>query len=258
MKKINLLSIFAFVVFYFFSLNTAGTIKLKWDAPGDPSIAGYKIYYGTSSQHYTKEINAGNVTNYTIRSLENCTAYYLALKSYNDSGIESIEYSNEVSGMPKPIIQSVFPASGEQGENLTITIIGENFDEGVRPEFENHDIKVIDCMQISCNEIEVDIIIKGGDGEKPAELGNGAVSVINSDNVTGSLAAAFEVKINTNFLDINNDGIINGLDLAFLALHFGTQEGDNDYEPSVDFNGDGWIDGNDLATLSSYFGENIN
>jgi hypothetical protein len=79
-----------------------GATKLTWEAPttvsdGTPltDLAGYKIYYGTSSGNYTEVIDAGNVTTYTVGSLPPGT-YYFAVTAYNGSGNES-DYSNEAS-----------------------------------------------------------------------------------------------------------------------------------------------------------------
>ncbi len=79
-----------------------GSATLAWSAPttntdGTPltDLAGYKVYYGTSSGNYTQSINIGNVTTYTVSNLSPGT-YYFSVTSYDSSGIEST-YSNEVS-----------------------------------------------------------------------------------------------------------------------------------------------------------------
>ncbi len=84
---------------------TASTKKavVSWTAPtvnidGTPllDLAGYKIYYGTSSGNYTTILNVGNVTTYTISNLTPGT-YYFAVTAYDTQNLEST-YSNEVSG----------------------------------------------------------------------------------------------------------------------------------------------------------------
>jgi hypothetical protein len=71
-------------------------VTLRWEANTDPSIAGYKIYYGGSSGSYQVVTDAGMNTVYTISNLESGSTYYFAATAYNTSGIES-GYSNEVS-----------------------------------------------------------------------------------------------------------------------------------------------------------------
>ncbi len=81
----------------------AGTASLSWVAPttnvdGTPltDLAGYKIYYGTSSGNYTSNINIGNATNYQVANLTNGLIYYFAVTASDTSGNES-GYSNEAS-----------------------------------------------------------------------------------------------------------------------------------------------------------------
>lgn len=55
--------------------------------------------------------------------------------------------------------------------------------------------------------------------------------------------------------DANRDGIVDGLDLAILGLHFGAEYCDGlAFANDADFNDDDLIDGADLARLTSYFG----
>jgi len=77
-----------------------GKIKLTWDANKEPDIAGYKVYYGTTPGKYGTGIDVGNVTEYTLEGLVNGRRYYVAIKAYTRSGIESA-FSQEVSGAAK-------------------------------------------------------------------------------------------------------------------------------------------------------------
>ncbi|MGO9379291.1 MAG: PKD domain-containing protein [Dissulfurispiraceae bacterium] len=83
--------------------NAYSSVTLNWSSvttydDGTPltDLAGYYIYYGTSSGVYTNEINVGNVTTYTFANLPPGT-YYFATTAYDTSGIQSV-YSNEISG----------------------------------------------------------------------------------------------------------------------------------------------------------------
>jgi len=76
-----------------------GSATLAWNAPttytdGTPAtVAGFKIYYGTSSGNYTTTIDAGNVTTFTVNNLSPGT-YYFTVTAYDASRVES-NYSNE-------------------------------------------------------------------------------------------------------------------------------------------------------------------
>jgi hypothetical protein len=79
-----------------------GSATLGWSASttnvdGTPltDLAGYKIYYGTSSGSYSKVIDVGNITTFVVNNLTAGT-YYFTVTAYNIYGSES-GYSNEAS-----------------------------------------------------------------------------------------------------------------------------------------------------------------
>ena len=81
----------------------AGTATLTWQQPttyedGTPltDLAGYKIYYGTSSGVYPNTINVGNVLTYQLPNLTDGVTYYFNVTAYNTGLIES-GYATEVS-----------------------------------------------------------------------------------------------------------------------------------------------------------------
>ncbi len=82
-----------------------GTVTLAWDANKEPTLGGYKIYYGTTSGSYENSIDVGlaaqlpdQATTYTLAGLIKDQRYYIAITAYdtfkNESGL-----SNEVSGV---------------------------------------------------------------------------------------------------------------------------------------------------------------
>ena len=71
-------------------------VTLAWDANPEPDIAGYILYYGTTSRGYHSSINVGNMTNATVSTLTEGQTYYLAVTAVNSAGLES-EPSNEIS-----------------------------------------------------------------------------------------------------------------------------------------------------------------
>lgn len=80
-----------------------GQATLSWTAPTTnvdstplTDLAGYKVYYGTSSGSYNSTIDAGNVTSTNIINLTEKVTYYFAVTAYDTAGNES-SYSNEVS-----------------------------------------------------------------------------------------------------------------------------------------------------------------
>ena len=80
---------------------------MAWDTPttnadGSPltDLAGYWIYYGTSSGSYIGKTYAGSVTTYTLTNLTKGQTYYIVATSIDTSNNESA-FSNEVSGSAK-------------------------------------------------------------------------------------------------------------------------------------------------------------
>jgi hypothetical protein len=73
--------------------------NLAWDAVTDPSLSGYRVYYGTAPgtyfQAFGQGLNVGNVPAYTVTGLSSGTRYYFAVTAVDTAGNEST-YSNEV------------------------------------------------------------------------------------------------------------------------------------------------------------------
>ncbi|MCK4824003.1 fibronectin type III domain-containing protein [bacterium] len=80
----------------------AASVTLTWNRNQEPDIAGYKIFYGTRSRQYTNSITVYDSANqplqrkYTVAGLSEGTTYYLALKTFDQAGQESV-YSGETS-----------------------------------------------------------------------------------------------------------------------------------------------------------------
>ncbi|MBM3149383.1 MAG: hypothetical protein FJZ88_05055, partial [Chloroflexi bacterium] len=94
---------FAFITFltlFFFLLSSytfAAQIRLAWDPNTESNLAGYRVYYGTTSGTYGTPTNVGNVTTYTLTNLTLAQTYFIAVTAYDTSNNES-GYSNEVNG----------------------------------------------------------------------------------------------------------------------------------------------------------------
>lgn len=77
------------------SLARAQSVTLAWDANTESDLAGYKLAYGTASKSYSKEIDVGKQTTYTVSGLDTTKDTYFAVRAYSTSGLHSA-YSNEV------------------------------------------------------------------------------------------------------------------------------------------------------------------
>ena len=75
--------------------NVDGTVTLAWDPNSEIDLAGYKVYWGSTSGSYGTPVTLGKVTTFTTPKLANGT-WYFAVTAHNTGGLES-GFSNEVS-----------------------------------------------------------------------------------------------------------------------------------------------------------------
>ncbi len=91
-----------------------------WDANPETNIAGYRLYYGSSSGNYTQSVDVGKVTQATIASLTPGATYYAAVTAYNTSAVEGAKSAEVVftaaaatsSTSSKPSVSLTSPTSG--------------------------------------------------------------------------------------------------------------------------------------------------
>lgn len=108
----------------------AGTVDMRWDPVGDSDLAGYRVYYGTDPGSLTQSKDVGLATSTQLTGLDNCTVWYASVRAYDEGGLESPADSNLVEGYPRPVVSNVSPSRIEQGQTLTLTVSGTNFDRG--------------------------------------------------------------------------------------------------------------------------------
>jgi hypothetical protein len=77
----------------------AQTVTLAWDPSPSSGIAGYYVYVGTQSRHYTWAVDAGNTTTYTVGGLNVGTTYCFSVQAYNTAHQQSA-FSGEVCTVP--------------------------------------------------------------------------------------------------------------------------------------------------------------
>jgi hypothetical protein len=97
----------------------AAEIKLAWNSNTEDDLAGYNVYYGISSGVYDYVVDArkatqlpDNVTTYTLNGLTLGQTYFIVVTAYDSSGNES-EYSNEVLGTAKGVVEILAPGAAE-------------------------------------------------------------------------------------------------------------------------------------------------
>jgi hypothetical protein len=93
---IFLLTPLAFGLWPFASAAQAAAVTLAWDENAEMDVAGYRVYFGTTSRYYTTMISVGNKTTCTVTNLTPGRTYYFAATAYDNNGNES-GFSQEIS-----------------------------------------------------------------------------------------------------------------------------------------------------------------
>jgi hypothetical protein len=93
---LNLFLVLTFLLIPLFAETSgAATVTLAWDPNPEPSVAGYRLYLGTTPGYYTSSVDVASSTHATISSLIEGVTYYMAVTAYDASGNQS-GYSNEI------------------------------------------------------------------------------------------------------------------------------------------------------------------
>ena len=94
-KRGGALAVLASVLVLFPMIAYGAAVGLAWDANTESDLAGYKVYYGTTSGNYSQSIDVGNTTEYTLTGLAENVTYYIAVTAY-DLGNNESAYSVEL------------------------------------------------------------------------------------------------------------------------------------------------------------------
>jgi hypothetical protein len=143
----------------------AANIQLAWDPP-PVQVMGYKLYYGQNSRDYSKIVDVGSQTSYTLSGLQGDQDYYITVTAYDDMGNES-PFADEVSAffttansaLREPITPDAIRPAAE--------VARSNGDEGATqhrtashrsdmPAFMNSTLPHLASEQIESGEISVD------------------------------------------------------------------------------------------------------
>lgn len=107
---------------FFFSREAyAAQVTLAWNRNSEPTVAGYKVYYGTASRAYSAVIDVGNWTSCVISGLQNGITYFFTATAYDSAGNES-DFAAEVSyTVPTGASPSPDPSSTTETSPATAT-----------------------------------------------------------------------------------------------------------------------------------------
>ena len=92
---------------------TTPPINLIWNANPEPELAGYKVYYGTTSRVYTQSVDIGNQTTAALTNLSVGVTYFSVVTAYDAQRLESppsVEISFTPVALPPPPHPPVRPS----------------------------------------------------------------------------------------------------------------------------------------------------
>jgi len=86
---------FLTMIFFLSTPVQSAQVTLQWDPNLEADLAGYRVYYGTSSGNYSHSLDVGKTTTCTVSNLQDGMPYYFAATAYDTAFAES-EFSSEV------------------------------------------------------------------------------------------------------------------------------------------------------------------
>ena len=97
-SRIPALAVLAIIPVFFIASQVclAAQVTLAWDPNPEPSVSGYRVYYGTASYYYTAVVDVGNQTALTISGLLPGMTYFFSATAYNESTGDESYFSGEI------------------------------------------------------------------------------------------------------------------------------------------------------------------
>ncbi len=183
------LRLFPFIFLLVASAAFAANVTLGWDRNPEGDIAGYRLYYGTSSRLYTANLDVGNTDQHTVTGLAAGTTYYFAATAYDISGAESA-YSAEVLHTTDIITHTITALAGNNGRISPAGSLTVN--EGTNRTFSIHPDPSYQVLNVKVDGVSA-----------------GTVSSYTFSNITGdhTIEAAFAYAAPPPLADSDGDGV---------------------------------------------------
>lgn len=126
-KAVLIIALLLAVVESAFSQNSLANVTLAWDPSPDPTVVGYRVYYGIASLLYTNFVEVDQGTSVTISNLTDGLVYYFAATTVDVSGLESdfsAELADPLGALPCTIIFTdvIQPYDGTPKSITTTTV----------------------------------------------------------------------------------------------------------------------------------------
>ncbi|MDQ0089505.1 hypothetical protein J2T12_002917 [Paenibacillus anaericanus] len=173
-----------------------GSILLNW--PSVSGATGYTLKYGTSSNKYSRTIQVGNTTNYTVTGLAAGTTYYFTAEAYDSYGESSL--SDEVSF-------TIISTNNESQNNSTNSNIHTDSTVNTNINTDKYTVEIKDgvtYIRLDTNQTKVNLPLRQI-GNYPLQVQLGKVSMTLNKAVLDALkeqAGNFEASLEINMSPI--------------------------------------------------------
>lgn len=178
----------ACTIFVATTTSFAGTIGTRWDAVAGGDVVGYRVYFGPASGNYDQSTDVGLTTETTLLGVPDCAVSFVAVKARNAAGDVSANFSNEVSGWPRPEIASTDRPQLVAGGSYSIAIDGTNFRPGSTLTLSSASLSVSALSVENCNRVSFDVDVAAG-----AAPGSVDAAIVHPDGVFGAAVGLFEI-----------------------------------------------------------------
>lgn len=128
-------------------------VTLQWSASSGEHVEGYRVYWGTSEGLYGADVNVQTQTSHTITNLNNGTAYYFAVTSYDVIGNES-DFSAEAIAEPSLIPLLATPENGSDQISVLPTLSWSDEPEADHYQLQISDTEEFDSLWVFAEFIE--------------------------------------------------------------------------------------------------------
>ena len=204
-------------------------VTLAWNPNTEKDLAGYKIYYGTSSGNYDASVDVGNWTSCTIAELEEGQTYYFGATAYDFDGNES-DFSSEVTRANDAESDSILLKANFDADDDGFTYVDDPFRDTSEPSYA-HGVQVASggfkggALQVTLGGINyADILGMSGGWKRSFTL-----------NISTEVVLSFRYKL-TQASDYENDEYSQVLVSVDGTLY---GQGSKDYVAQITGNGNG-------------------
>jgi hypothetical protein len=120
-----------FAMFSMLEKANGSNVILSWNPSVSPNVAGYDVYYGTTSGNYPYKVNAGDATTITISNLTPGAKYYFAATAYAADGKQSSFSAPTTVLIPQLVASATQPVAAASPNGGAVSRQGLNL--GGRP-----------------------------------------------------------------------------------------------------------------------------